>query len=440
MKPFRSILPPRLIELSLVVAVLAGAVNIYQKWRFYGYLPSPFVFDTNDTFMDWFNTALYAHNSGAYDVWRTIYAPLSFIFLKIFGNPACYRSSPFDARDCDVVGIVSILVTWALCWITAGYAFFRTDRSTALMRSVAFTFSLPLLYALERGNLIMVSFIPFALLFGGLARSKSAMASTAALIINFKSYLLFPMGAFAVKREWRTLEICGLATIFLYLVTLMLMGSGTPFEIKENLDIWFRTIASNVWDQVYYSTSYAPFLEFDNKGYPIRDFVEMKYIDTAKAIIPPLLLSSRLIVLLTVAASWFQPQALTKHRIALLILMQSFVGQSPGGYGYMFIVFLVFMERWESRGTSLAIVFAYFLSIPTDYILANIFVDGRQAWLSGRYVYNAIGISVGALIRPGLFQVVIWSITLDSLGRIHRAFRLNRPATRIIPAQTVAAA
>ena len=28
------------------------------------YLPPPFVFDINDTFMDWFNTAYWAHNPG----------------------------------------------------------------------------------------------------------------------------------------------------------------------------------------------------------------------------------------------------------------------------------------------------------------------------------------------------------------------------------------
>src|SRR5436305_7091839 len=103
---------PEVIFTLLVLASLAWVVN---RFIVDGKLPQPFVFDINDTFMDWFNTAYYAHNRGAYDTWQSVYPPLSFVFMRAFGIPACYANNPANARDCDVVGISTIL----LCYLIA---------------------------------------------------------------------------------------------------------------------------------------------------------------------------------------------------------------------------------------------------------------------------------------------------------------------------------
>ena len=92
------------------VLVLLGLLRVYMLFNSNGYLGPPFVFDVGDTFMDWFNTAYWAHNHHAYDVWRTIYLPLSFVITGALGDPRCYADAPYDARDCDVLGIVVILL------------------------------------------------------------------------------------------------------------------------------------------------------------------------------------------------------------------------------------------------------------------------------------------------------------------------------------------
>jgi hypothetical protein len=416
-----------LIEFSLAVGVLAALVHTFSFWRYRGWLPPPFVFDVNDTFMDWFNTAYWAHNPGAYDVWGTIYAPLSFVFLKIFGLAGCYRANPFDARDCDWIGITTILATYAGCAILAGLTFWKADRRTALFRSIAYGLGLPLLYALERGNTIMVGLLFFILIFGELARSRGGIALCAAMIINFKSYLLFPMIAFVVRREWRTLELAGIATIFVYLVTLAILGSGTPSQLYVNLQTWFRLIGTNVWDQVYYSTSYAPFMEFDARQFPIRDFIEQRYIDVVKIAIPAAIMSTRALCFLTMLAAWFHPNVLPKHRLAFLGLMQAFVAQSPGGYGQIFITYLVFLEPWKNWRTGTALVCAYLLSLPYDHVVGNFYTYERGAWLSGRIADTAFGISVGATIRPGLLIIITWMIALDSLSEIRKQARKDYP-------------
>ncbi|WP_457840921.1 hypothetical protein, partial [Staphylococcus aureus] len=87
--------------------------------------------------------------------------------------------------------------------------------------------------------------------------------------INFKPYLLLPVAALAVKRKWRALELAGIATVLLYLATLAVVGSGTPGELAANTANWLVFQSGQVWNEVHYSTSYAPLLLIRASQMPI---------------------------------------------------------------------------------------------------------------------------------------------------------------------------
>src|SRR5690606_12523891 len=121
------------IEMLFAAAVLL--LLVYAAWFFdqKGYLPQPFFYEPSDTFLDWFNTAYWSRDPGAYDSWRTIYPPLTFVVIRLLGIDRCYVSNEgLPSRDCDWVGIVAILaifvVNVVLCWLT----FRKIDRRTAL--------------------------------------------------------------------------------------------------------------------------------------------------------------------------------------------------------------------------------------------------------------------------------------------------------------------
>ncbi|PMU82808.1 hypothetical protein C1X83_37955, partial [Pseudomonas sp. GP01-A4] len=59
------------------------------------------------------------------------------------------------------------LIDVILLWI----AFRRNDRRTAIPRTAAFAVGLPLLYTLERGNLILAGFAAFIVAYGPVTRS-----------------------------------------------------------------------------------------------------------------------------------------------------------------------------------------------------------------------------------------------------------------------------
>ena len=427
---------PVALEFAGMVLVIAGFARLVSIFRYQGYLPAPFVFDVGDTFMDWFNTAYWAHNPGAYSVWRTVYLPLSFVITGLLGNPSCYKTAPYDARECDHLGIAVILLTYVACCFVAAIAFRRADRSTAIPRTVTMAIGGPLLFALERGNLIMLAFIPFVLAYGGLLRSKKSYAAASAFMANMKIYLVLPLFALMVRREWRLFELCCLGSVGLYVVTLLVVGAGTPFEFVSNLQNWFGMRLGVIWDELLYTTTYAPFLQLDVGQYPVRDFIDGRVVDAAKLFIETELVLSRGIALLCIALAWFYPRAISTNRLIFFVLMQSFIVQNPGGYAIIMIVFLVLMEGWKNFATGLAIVGAYLISIPGDVTITTLTVVERESWLTGRIVDSAYVVPLGSFVRPGIIMVMLWSLAIDTLIDVHRAVKAGRPMLGLVGHQS----
>lgn len=419
-------------ELMGMVLVLWGFWRVCSLFFSNGYLGPPFVFDVSDTFMDWFNTAYWAHNGHAYDVWRTVYLPLSFVITGLFGDPTCYRGAPYDARDCDVFGIVFILLMYVACVAVTAAAFWKADRRTCVYRTVAIAVGGPLLYALERGQLIMLTYIAFVLLYGNLVKARGWFAGIAGFMANTKVYMVFPFLALAIKREWRLLELCLLASLAIYLLTLLIVGAGTPFEMMANLQNWFGVRLGTVWDEMLYTTTYKPLLQLDVYQYPVRDYIEQRYVDAAIVFIDGYVIASRLIAWACIGLAWLYPRAISNSRLIFFILMQSFIGQNPGGYSIALVVFLVFLEKAESRAVMVALICAYLTSVPGDWTLVKLTDVERVAWLSGRLVMSEYVVPWGALIRPAIIAVMMWALAIDSLVALHRAMKAGPPMLGLV--------
>ncbi|GAD50446.1 hypothetical protein NT2_09_00540 [Caenibius tardaugens NBRC 16725] len=421
-------------EMTLAFAVLASAVCTVLFFRLTGYLPQPFVFDTNDTFMDWFNTAYWANNQGIYDVWRSIYPPLSFAFLDMFSLQGCYLQSPFHARDCDWLARATIMGCYVLNVVLAWRCFHRMDQHTATMRGLAFGLGLPLLFTLERGNLILVALPFFMIAHGPLIRSGPWRWLSAAVTINFKPYLVMPVLALAVQRDWRRLELAGIATIALYLVTLALVGGGGPMELASNTAHWVVFQGAQVWNEINYSTSYAPFLALRTAQIPLLQFVPSRLVETIEWLVPLAIRCTQAIALAALAASGLQPKAVSAARLSAIMLGAYLVTQSPGGYTQVFLIFLIFLEPWDRPGPIVAIVCGYLLCIVGDIPLAQILQLTTTSWLSERTVNPAFGLTLGHFVRPGLIVLIVWMLSCDTLVRAIRAHRLRAPLPRLTPA------
>lgn len=425
--------PRALAEGVLVLGVAAGIVWVALSFFETGYLPQPFVFDTNDTFMDWFNTAYWSHHPGAYSVWHTVYPPFAFVLLKLTSIGGCYRESAFWARDCDWLSKAWIIGFFVLNLVLVARCYLANDRVTAWQRTAAMGLGLPMLFALERGNLILPCFSVFVLAYGRILRSAWARWVAMALTINLKPYLIVAVAPYVVRRRWRWLEGGAFAILFVYVITYAIAESGSPMEIYDNTRNWVRFVGGMFWQQVYYSTSYTTLIAAMKEPLPLLDFVDSKLVDMVAVGLPMLIRAGQGAVVLTFVCAAFRPHVLSYTRLGALAMAFLLTSESPGGYAEVFLLFLVFFERAVGPGTFIAIVAGYLLCIPVDHILIPISQGVSSSWLSQRSVYFNFGLSVGQFVRPALILVIEYALSFASLAALFEGLPFPLPRSAVIP-------
>lgn len=432
------------VEGSLVALVVGSVIWVAYSFSQTGYLPAPYLYNPVDTFMDWFNVAFWSHNWGAYEAWGAVYPPFSFVFMKIFGLPRCYLSSPFWARDCDWLGTVTLLAIYALDVVIAARIFWWKDKRTAVMRSVAFALGLPMLFALERGNLILLCLTFFMIAYSGFYTSKWWRWSSIAITINLKPYMILPALALCIRRDWRSFEIAGVLALLIYLLSWAIFQQGGPIEIMQNLRAWSTNYNDSVWQPMYYTTTYAGLMNIKVFYLPILRYLPSRDIEFILAAIPVAITMTQVITLLAIAGAWLHPYAVEEHRLPALLLGVGLVSQAWGGYTQIMLIFMVFLEPWKRPGPIIALLATYALSVSLDWQIAKFPSGGSwwevSSWLGNRTIEHEYGLGWGQFARPALIIIIVWGLALDTLVQTFRANRREAPHVSIRPLSTTKSA
>ena len=429
-----------LIE-SVFCVVIVGAV-IYTLWRLIvdGYLPQPFFFEPNDTFADWFNTAYWARDHGTYDVWGSLYPPISFVFLRLFGIDHCYpkarivESSPGLApRECDWLGIGSIFALYILDVILI-YLLFRKyerrNRLRAILRTICLGLGWPLLDGLERGNLVLVSFACFLLAAGPLLKSARFRYIFAGIAINFKVYLIAAFVPLVVKRKWIAVEGVVLSTIFVYALSFAILGRGTPGEVVNNIMNWSSMATVNPLD-LWFSTTYnALYSLVTTDVFPVTLLVGSRWVDVLATGIPLLQHFTQLFIVLAIIVTGIRPEAVANYRVINLGLMLALITSESGGYTPVYFSLLVMLEPWKGIGRKWAIIACYVMAVPLD-----IFIDPITQVVRDTYIYHATTImtfwlTLSPFVRPLIIETVAIALACVTIREVWEDIRYQRWAGR----------
>lgn len=396
------------LEYAFALGVLALLARALVMLYLNGYLPQPFFYEPSDSFMDWFNTAYWSHNTGAYDSWRTIYPPLSFVVLRLLGKPSCYANTDgLEVRDCDWIGMVAIHAFFVLNIVLVAWAFIKLDRRTAVPRAVALSTGMPMLCALERGNILLLCFTAMLLAFGPLLTSARARWLAAGLAINFKVYLIAAVAAQLLKRRWLWFEGAMLATAIVYLVTYGVMGAGTLGEIYRNItDYSGGFVAAQVLD-VWNPVTYQPLISLlQGQSFPVASIVGSRVAEVGLVILPLVTRLGQLSIVLAAAATWLRPEAVPTYRLAFFGTVLALISSEAGGYTQVMVVLFVFMEPWRGIGRPFALICAYLLCLPGDIPIGYIPPLIRESYLSGTRVEVQFSVAIGMFLRPGLMIAI----------------------------------
>jgi hypothetical protein len=294
------------------------------------------------------------------------------------------------------------------------------------VRTAAIACGLPMLFAVERGNLILVCYTFLILGYSRLLRSGWAKMLCMAIAINFKPYMVSTVLPLAAKKRWRFIEGCGLLSVFVYLITLALNNDGTPVQLIRNQIEWMRVTSIDDWWSIYYSTTLTSFYHAIKGDYPLLIFIDSRWLESYVLFVPLAIRLGQLGVLAAFFTAWLRPGAASAPVLGALGLTLVLTTTNPGGYVMLYLIFLVFLERWKDTPTGIAISCSYLLSIAYDYMLIGYRNIHQPSWLGNDFVATDFGISVGHLVRPTLVLVIQYALVASIFFTALRQARAAR--------------
>ncbi|WP_206237831.1 hypothetical protein [Novosphingobium terrae] len=415
-----------------LLAGLVVLVALRDVWFFAtkNYLPEPFFYESADTWMDWFNTAWWARDKGIYDSWASIYPPISFLIVRVLGVPHCYvdQAGGPQLRYCDWAGVVAIHAFYIIDVVLVALSLMRIDRRTALPRSLAISLGMPLLYGLDRGNLILLAFGGIVLAFGPLLHSAKGRWLALAVAINLKVYIIAALAAQLLRRRWRWTEMAAITTILTYLISYLVLGIGTPSEIVENIRAFAVAESTTGVLDVWYPATYLPMIKLlTGSDFPVIVLLGSRIMDWGGMLLPMLQHAGQATILLGAVAAWWRPQVVPSHRATMLGLSFALITSEVGGYSPCLMLFFVMMERWEGRARPLAITLAYLLSVPGDLIFSNVLSMSQESFLVGHTVLVERGIGLGMFLRPLVAILIPSLLALQTVAAAWRDWHGQAP-------------
>jgi hypothetical protein len=315
-----------------------------------------------------------------------------------------------------------VLAAFMLINFVLAYLIYRkADSKTALPRAIALSFGTSMLFAWERGNLILPCFTFFMLGHGRLLRSAWVKWLCVAVSINFKPYLVLPLVGGVLRRRWRWAEGCAVAIVMVYAISFAWFGQGSPMEVLANLTA-FTQNAYRVpsLDSIAYASTFRPLLDFLESPYPIMHYIGSRPMETMERFMPLATRLGELGAFASLAGAILRPTAVPVHRLAALSMALFLTLTEPGLYTESLLFFFVFMERWNGPGQAVALIAAYILCVPFDYQFLGIAHQIKNSYLSGRAVGYDLGLTVGDFARPALMLMVEYGLAVASLSDILR--------------------
>ena len=438
---FNSERTTRLLFACCIIQI-AGCIYFWSSFAENGYLPSPFVYDKADTFMDFFHSMYWADEPGRYTDWGSVYPPLNFLFLKgarwlLFGQ--VHESDAFTLRASAKPLIPYIVAAFA----ASALFVFRHDLwrgftgAQKALLFITFLLSPPMLFSIERGNLII-----FALGFLALALAKPGWMRTLAIgmLINIKPYFALYLVAFAITQRPKELVSCTMMAGAIFLI------SGIMLD--EHFLAFIQNLFQFSQDQNLFSPREV--LGLPSSVSAFTQVLRMYLFSGGNLSIAGLDIGS--IITLVESIKWlamlatFVSLGLGGSRIPIEITLAATtiaitnLGVWVGGYSFILYVCLIpILCRLTYRKIYLACVFLIFM--PIDVItLFQENLGNRFAYLSDATVWVDFQVSLGAFLRPvanfGLLLIISFEI-FKNYAPSSREFLTNfrRPTRLALPGQ-----
>lgn len=393
----------RLFALFFILACfIASFIYYIYFFKENGYLPSPFINDKSNTFMDYFNVLYWAGQDGRYTEWGSVYPPLNFLLLnlsQIFLN-GVGLGAPENIRD-EAFVLIYILTFLYLLMPAMLISTKMWDIFNGLELILIYLIiisCIPMLFTFERGNIIILC--PVLLAFA-LSKNNLTRCSFLAIMINIKPYFLILVFVYILKRKWASFlvvmlfsfalfTITGLLTDpYFYLFILNIFNFGNSSELFSLRELLSFPSSISVFSYALQNVDGARFAS---------DFLDFESIDFLVLMIDNF---KRFLFVFSISTLVVKRNSLTDIKIlTMLVLVIGNLGLSVGGYIVILYICLipVFMTL---RYSKIYLFLMCAIYSPLDFVILKYDNIGDQfSYLANQSVSVVWSLGVGAVIRP----------------------------------------
>lgn len=371
-----------------------------------GYLDRPFLYDKYDTFMDFFNTEYWSFDHGRYTDWGSIYTPFSFFLTQFI---SCNFTGGLDSspqyRKNDLGCFIFFL---AVLYTFVAYQVYREYKSTYLL--VVVLFSAPLLFAMERGNLL-VFLLPFLFLFVK-TNNDVVKGLILGLAISLKIYFVALIFVFLLMRNYHIISISVLSFLFLNIVSALVIDAGDWLLFVNNIFMFSGEPKFYEWS--YFSYSYRNLL---------LGLAELRPVFSDWLFGIDLIVLA--IVFLTFALSSLQFMMLSDVEkqensvlfMLLLLMLVMIVVKNAGGYVFALLFPFILRLNISNREK----YFFFLMLVPLGLSVFNFNnIYPSYALLTGELVEFQYSIDTGMILRPTFFLLLYFLLSYRFIGRCIR--------------------
>jgi hypothetical protein len=410
--------------------VLQVASIGYYYWYFqnHRYLPAPFIYNKFDTFMDLYNSMWWGMQDFKYTLWGSVYPPLNFLILDairlLFYGPITVSTS-LDFRDIDITpALLMCSLDLAAPFIVVASPLWSTLRPLhRVLIAAGAALSPPLLFAMERGNLIVLALIALPMV---LSRETIWKIAGVAILINLKPYFAVLLLAFAIARDWRGMIQATAAAGALFVFTgllndpnfLAFIPNIFSFADAEQLLSGREVLALPSSISAFSYVIRLALKTSISSGFPVA-LVEtiIPLIEVAKMAGLAALLASMLVA---------RDRLRDSEIVAGLIVIIVNLGFWVGGYSQIFYLACIpILLGMQFRALHLAIVAAIFLPLDLIVLLTEQ-LGPNVVYPSLEIVPLDFQLGLGTVLRPLLNYALLFSLSYEFLARHPFALPLRR--------------
>ncbi len=402
----------------------------------HGYLPAPFVYDKSDTFMDFFHVMYWADHPGRYTDWGSIYPPINFLFMKAlrwlfigkvqFADAFAIRAYSPELQY-FIVAMYLVVPAWTMTtrlW----------DDYSGTHKTLFYTFfalSAPMLFGIERGNLIVLCLIFVAI---ALASDGWRRLAVIALLINIKPYFAILMLAPIVAGRWSDAIIIASLAGAIFVLSGLLLDPNFLYFLLNLLSFSQSDAVFSGREVLALPSSVSAFSYV--LAVAVRDGARLGAIglDLSVVSLSVTLINYAAIAFALVSLALAGRRLTQAQVLAILLILISNLGVWVGGYSMLVYPLLVpVLMTFRARWVHLALLVPILL--PLDLLVLSSEPLGTQnVYLSNAIMPIEYQLGLGTILRPVLNLCLLGTLSLEALARIPLPF-LQHPSTQKVAAQ-----